>query len=207
MGALDGYPAVVNVRCDQQGSGEIWWRNVRDERGDRRHEASAVDETPHGLVFEFCKTSGPRRFLRYPVLLCFWHLDMRLFGGVGCRDSFAAVGRVLVSNVRLCWSVFGFVNIFFLSMHRDTSFAFSREKKKLQKILKERESFSPNGDEIKWPQASATYRFPRQRREGPHDQDGLENQDHQERARVLVAGGREYYSGRVSWLGQGSLEI
>lgn len=87
MVARDGYrPAVVDVRCDQQGSDELWWRNVRDERGDRRSEASAVDETPHGVVFEFCEAGGPRRLLRYLVLLCFWHLGLRLIDGVGCND-------------------------------------------------------------------------------------------------------------------------
>lgn len=127
MGALDRYrPTKLDVCYDQQGSGEIWRRNVWDERDDRRPEASAVDETPHGLIFEFCEAGGPRR-LRYPVLLCFWHLGLWLFNGVGCNDSLAVVGRVLVLSDWLCWPVLGLVNTFFLSMRRDASFAFSRK--------------------------------------------------------------------------------
>lgn len=44
---------------------------------------------------------------------------------------FVAVDCVLVLSVRLGWPVFGLVNTFFLSMHQDANFAFSRKKKKM----------------------------------------------------------------------------
>lgn len=52
-----------------------------------------------------------------------------MFGGVGCNVSLAAVGRVLVLSDQLCRPLLGFVNTFFLSMHRDASFAFYRKIK------------------------------------------------------------------------------
>lgn len=104
----------------------MWWRNW-DEHGNRRLEASIVDETPRGIVFEFCEAGGTWRLFHCPVLLCISHFGLWMFGGVGCDVTFAAVGHVLILSARLCRAVLGFVNTLFLSMHRHTSFAFSRK--------------------------------------------------------------------------------
>lgn len=68
-GALDGYQlTLMDIVATSKGSGEAWWRIGGDRNGDRRLEASAVDETPHGLVFEFCEAGGPRHLrLMYNV--------------------------------------------------------------------------------------------------------------------------------------------